>query len=177
MSNLQTVPPPTEDQFRSAFLTVATAANWNRTFHLVDRGLTRAHNRIAQELADLGHEEAARHLLNSPHARTTAYGFPDLVTHHPEHGILIAELKSDRKQSKPTPDQWEWLIAFRASLTPPDNPYAKSRVHLWRPAHWPAIHTQLGLYETPVHCLCPVCQDQTPALAPPRRPRHSRSRR
>lgn len=177
MTTLQRLPTPTEDQFRNTLITVATAANWQKIFHLVDRGLNRSHNRIAQELADLGHQEAASHILNSPHARTTSFGFPDFVAHHEDHGILIAELKSDRRESKPTPEQWDWLIAFRQSLTPPDNPYAKSRVHLWRPVHWPAINTQLGLHEAPANCPCPVCQDRKPALAQPRKPRRPRGQR
>lgn len=49
-------------------------------------------------------------------------GFPDLVMAHPAHGIIIAELKSQKGRISEA--QLEWAIALRESV----------RVRFWRPS-------------------------------------------
>ena len=171
--DLTTPRAPTEDQFLHSLISVAQAAGWTQLFHLVDRGRNSQQRELARELRGMGQtlaDSAADLVDRSAHARVTSFGFPDLVGSHPEHGILIAELKSDRAGSKPTPEQWQWLLDFAACLLPPDNPHAPGRVHLWRPKDWPAINTQLGLADAPNRCECPVCTGLIPPLAKPRRP-------
>lgn len=58
-------------------------------------------------------------------------GFPDLVlVRGPE--LVIAELKVN---SKVTPEQQEWLLAFGG---------AGAKVFVWRPKNWPEIEATLG---------------------------------
>lgn len=49
-------------------------------------------------------------------------GFPDLVMAHPSHGIIIAELKSQKGRISEA--QLEWAIALRESV----------KVRFWRPS-------------------------------------------
>jgi len=49
-------------------------------------------------------------------------GFPDLVMAHPAHGVIIAELKSQKGRISEA--QLEWAIALRKSV----------KVRLWRPS-------------------------------------------
>ena len=49
-------------------------------------------------------------------------GFPDLVMAHPAHGMIIAELKSQKGRISEA--QLEWAIALRESV----------RVRFWRPS-------------------------------------------
>lgn len=58
-------------------------------------------------------------------------GYPDLTLAHPKHGIIIAELKTDRGRC--TPQQNRWLDTLTTATSD------KVRIHLWRPADWPAI--------------------------------------
>ena len=153
----------TEDQFLQSILAVAKAAHWT-PFHILDNGNNRRRHALADQARDAGNDELADALSRPGHARVTARGYPDLTLRHSERGVIIAELKSDRRSSKPTTEQWEWLMAFKSSMTPPDNPCARYRVHLWRPKDWPAIETQFGLAVPPTHCACPVCQHETPPL-------------
>jgi hypothetical protein len=54
-------------------------------------------------------------------------GFPDLVLAHPEKGVIIAELKSQK--GRVSESQMEWILALRSEL----------RVHLWRPSDFDSI--------------------------------------
>lgn len=164
----------TEQEFLATLIEVARAASWI-PFHVIDIGNNRRDYALARQALESGNEELALAISRSRHARVTAVGFPDLGLRHAEHGVIFAELKSDDPASKPTLEQWEWLIALRASLTLPFNTYAPSRAHLWRPRHWPAIETQLGLYTTPARCECPVCLNEMPPLQ--KRPTGRRNRR
>ena len=164
----------TEAEFLNTLLEAARANNWV-PFHVVDKGHTRRTYAQAQQARKAGDDELARSIMRGGHARVTATGFPDLSLRHARHGILIAELKSDDPASRPTTEQWAWLSAYRKDLAPPDNSYAASRAHLWRPADWPAIETQLGLVTSGQQCQCPVCRDETPPLqSKPRRRQQKR---
>lgn len=146
----------TEKTFQHTLLSAARAAGWT-CFHVVDTGRSARHRALAQEARNSGHDALVQSISQAGHARVTAFGFPDLVMRHDQHGILVAELKSDRPSSQPTAAQWDWLHALNRSLQPPANPYAPGRAHLWRPRDWPAIATQLGLAEPAVPCHCPLC--------------------
>lgn len=52
-------------------------------------------------------------------------GFPDLVLAHAVHGVIVAELKSDR--GTPEPEQKDWLNRLA---------WADLRVYVLRPRHW-----------------------------------------
>lgn len=168
--------PTTEPQFLNSLIETARAAGWI-PFHVVDAGNNRQRHALTRQAQADGNEELARAISRAGHARVTAVGFPDLILRHAQHGLLVAELKSDDPKSRPFPEQWDWLLAFASCLTPPDNPYAASRAHLWRPADWPAIDTQLGLYDTPGYCRCPVCSGDPPPLGPTPDRRRQRSAR
>ena len=153
----------TEDAFLQTVLAVSKAASWI-PFHIMDTGNNRQRHALANQARQAGNHDIAEALTRRGHARVTARGYPDLSIRHAKHGVIIAELKSDSRSSKPSVEQWEWLMAFRDSMAPPDNPYARYRVHLWRPKDWPAIETQFGLAVPPSYCMCPVCQHETPPL-------------
>ena len=155
-----------EADFQKQVSELARTLGWDQQFHVVDQGLNRQTIATAQRLREQGEEAAAAGIMRAGHSRVTAPGFPDLALSHPEKGVLFAELKSDRTNAKPTPEQWLWLLRLRDSLRPPDNAYAPGRVHLWRPRDWDAVITQLGNPLDPQACICPVCRDETPPLAP-----------
>lgn len=52
-------------------------------------------------------------------------GYPDITIVHPRHGVIWAELKSDRRNHKATAEQMHWLGLLRE---------AGMRAFLWRPA-------------------------------------------
>lgn len=64
-------------------------------------------------------------------------GFPDIVLSHPDHGLIIAELKSAK--GRYGPGQKEWVD----SLVPLDRPGSEVLIELWRPADWPWIEIAL----------------------------------
>lgn len=148
---------PTEKEFQDTFLQVAEAGSWHRRFHVIDQGASTHTRRIIAQLRQAGMHEAAELVARTGRPKVTAPGFPDWNLQHDQHGIIVAELKSDRASSNATDEQWAWLIAYAYSLRPPDNPYAPSRAHLWRPQHWPAIETQLHVTPDPKPCQCDVC--------------------
>ena len=149
---------PQERDFEKIFVQAAEAGGWNRRFHVIDQGTNAATRRIIAELRQAGFSKAAGMVARIGQRRVTAKGFPDWSLYHDTHGIIIAELKSDRPGSKATPDQWAWLTWYAKSLEKPGNPYAPSRAHLWRPRHWPAIETQFRLTASPAYCYCDVCE-------------------
>ena len=149
---------PTEKEFQETFIQVAQAGGWNRRFHIIDQGPNSSTRRMIAELRQAGMKEAAEMVARIGYRRVTAKGFPDWNLCHDVHGIIVAELKSDRASSKPDPDQMGWLIAFAMSFKPPENSYAPSRAHLWRPQHWQAIETQLYVTDNPAHCYCVICE-------------------
>jgi len=65
-------------------------------------------------------------------SKRSAPGFPDLVLARPPL-LIVAELKVGR--NLPTPEQGEWLSAFRE---------AGVRAVVWRPADWPEIERTLA---------------------------------
>ena len=147
----------TEAQFEQTFREVAAAAGYVNQFHVLNRSLTGQVQQILAVLQNAGMHEAASMLRRVGHAKVTSSGFPDWVLRHETHGICIAELKSDRRDAQPTEDQIDWLRSFAVSLRPPGNPHAPSRAHVWRPQHWSAIETQLGLMTSPTPCPCQIC--------------------
>ena len=149
---------PTEKEFQETFIEVAQAAGWKRRFHVIDQGPNSSTRRMITELRQAGMKEAAEMVARIGYRRVTAKGFPDWNLCHDIHGIIVAELKSDRPNSKADQDQMGWLVAFAKSFRPPDNPYAPSRAHLWRPQHWQAIETQLYATSNPAHCHCDICE-------------------
>ena len=155
----------TEKDFQDTFVDAAIAAGWTKRFHVVDYGPNANTHRMIEALSQKGMNEAAILVQRIGRRRVTDKGFPDWCLSHPQHGVIIAELKSDRNGSKPTPEQWEWLTALAGSMQPPANDYAASRVHLWRPSDWKAITTQLGCADVPAVCLCPVCLEVTKKAA------------
>ena len=155
--------PATERLFQDSLIATARAAGWV-AFHIIDTGRGPKSYALEHQAKDLGLDEMADAIARQSHSRVTAWGHPDLALRHANHGVIVAELKSDNPRSRPTPEQWEWLLSYRSSLTPPDNAYAPSRAHLWRPKDWPAIETQLNLAVTPIPCVCPVCREETPPL-------------
>ena len=150
---------PTEKEFQNTFIEVAQAAGWERRFHVIDQGPNSSTRRMIAELRQAGMKGAAEMVARIGYRRVTAKGFPDWNLCHDIHGIIVAELKSDRPTSKADQDQMGWLIAFAKSFRPPDNPYAPSRAHLWRPQHWQAIETQLYATSNPAHCHCDICEE------------------
>ena len=56
-------------------------------------------------------------------SRRSVAGFPDLLMLHPQHGQIVAELKTEK--GKLTPQQANWLLAFEA---------AGLAAAIWRPA-------------------------------------------
>ena len=153
-----TAPPENEREFEATFVRVAEAGQWHRRFHVIDQGPNANTRNIIAQLKQSGLDEAASIVGRIGYRRVTAKGFPDWFLCHDAYGVIVAELKSDRRDSNPTPDQWRWLTALARSMSPPENPYAASRVHLWRPQHWPAIETQLYVTNNPAPCNCHVCQ-------------------
>lgn len=82
----------------------------------------------------------------TPGSGTLAKGFPDLVAFHPEHGILVAELKSEKGRMRP--EQVEARHAIEAAMTAvaragatlydpthqgPANVLRRLRYRIWRP--------------------------------------------
>ena len=61
-------------------------------------------------------------------SRRSPAGFPDLVALHRRHGLVFAELKSERGAVRVA--QRRWLDALREG---------GQRAYLWRPADWPEI--------------------------------------
>ena len=63
-------------------------------------------------------------------------GFPDLVlAHQPCGRLIVAELKTNNRQSRPTPEQKFWLKAFKTTATP---------TFIWRPTDYPLIEQLLS---------------------------------
>lgn len=60
--------------------------------------------------------------------RSDGRGFPDLVLVHPRHGVVFAELKTQK--GRQTPDQVKWENNIKAS---------GHRYLLWRPSNLDAI--------------------------------------
>lgn len=147
----------TEKQFENTFRKMAQAAGYHDQFHVVDRGANARVMAVVAELRQRGMHEAAELVARAGHNKVTSAGFPDWNLRHETEGILVAELKSDRKGANAEPEQINWLRGFAISMRPPNNPYAPGRAHLWRPRHWPAIETQLGLVVTPTQCECEIC--------------------
>lgn len=147
-----------ESEFRNTLVATAKAAQWRDAFHVIDVGPSAYSRRLTSNLRNAGMNDAADLVSRTVTPRVTASGFPDLNLRHDSLGIIVAELKSDRTNSRPTAKQIDWLLTFAYSLRPPTNPYAPSRAHLWRPAHWPAIDTQLGLSVDPTECTCYICK-------------------
>ena len=117
------------------------------------------------------------HIIDAKaHARVTAEGWPDIFAIHPQHGLLVAELKTET--GRVTAAQYDWLDDLRQHLPPPANRYAASRAHLWRPRDADAIATQAGVSGAATVCRCPVCEANRAgrpiirsSLSPPRRNR------
>ena len=151
-------PTQTEKEFENTFREVADAAGYKDQFHVIDRGATRRIRAVIADLRNRGLHEAAQAVASVSHSKVTSRGYPDYTLRHQQYGIMIAELKSDRKDANPEPEQIDWLRSFAITLRPPDNPYAPGRAHLWRPQHWPAIETQFGLVTTPTCCRCEICE-------------------
>ena len=147
-----------EKEFQETLTQVAKAGKWNRLFHVIDQGPNAATTSIAKQLHAAGMHEAAALVERIGYRRVTAKGYPDWTLSHDQHGIIVAELKSDSKSSKATDDQKAWLLSFARSMRPPENEYAPSRTHLWRPQHWPAIETQLYVTMSDSHCYCDICE-------------------
>jgi hypothetical protein len=61
-------------------------------------------------------------------------GFPDVLLLR-GNALIAAELKVGR--NKATPEQMEWLLAFRRV-------YGQVRDYIWRPTDWPEIESILG---------------------------------
>lgn len=59
-------------------------------------------------------------------------GFPDLVLVHPDHGVVYAELKSER--GKVRPEQVTWINLLRD---------AGQQAFVWRPSDWPFVERVL----------------------------------
>ena len=64
-------------------------------------------------------------------------GFPDIVLAHPDHGLIVAELKTARGRLGPGQQEWQ------DDLVPLDRPGSKVLIELWRPADWSAIELAL----------------------------------
>ena len=156
--NNQAAARETEKQFQDTFREMADAAGFHDQFHVVDTGITAQVRAVVADLRRRGLHEAAEMVARIGHNRVTSSGFPDWNLRHETEGILVAELKSDRRGANPTEEQIGWLRSFAISLRPPNNPYAPGRAHLWRPQHWPAIETQFGLVATPTYCHCEICE-------------------
>lgn len=62
-------------------------------------------------------------------------GYPDITAAHPQHGIILAELKS--ATGTLTDEQRDWL----STLANHDRPAAQILIEVWRPEDWPAIET------------------------------------
>lgn len=58
-------------------------------------------------------------------SRKNNAGFPDLVMAHDDHGVLFAELKSQKGRFRP--EQEVWLGRLRKD---------DQRVYVWRPSDW-----------------------------------------
>ena len=146
-----------ERAFEKTFRATADAAGWHDPFHVIDQGQNARIRALIAQLHGQGMHEAAELLGRIGRTRVTSAGYPDWTLKHTQYGIIVAELKSDRRDAKATDEQIDWLQHFALSLRPPDNPYAPGRAHLWRPRHWPAIDTQFGLVTNPAHCPCAIC--------------------
>lgn len=72
------------------------------------------------------------------YGRRSMKGFPDLVLVRGRR-LIFAELKSDKKSSKPSPDQEIWLEALREVA----RYWVDMEVYLWRPRDWPEIVEEL----------------------------------
>lgn len=149
--------PERESEFEDTFRQIAAAAGYEDQFHVLNRGGGREIAAAAAALRSAGMPDMARRIERVGYAKVTSAGHPDWSLGHPQNGILIAELKSDRRGAGPTDDQIRWLHHYAVSLRPPNNGHAPGRSHLWSPKHWPAIETQFGLIVEPVACPCRIC--------------------
>ena len=63
----------------------------------------------------------------------TAVGFPDLVLAHREHGVIFAELKTDRGDTSDAQIGWMCVLLK-----------AGQEHHFWRPSDWPEIERTIA---------------------------------
>ena len=73
-------------------------------------------------------------------SRRSEPGYPDLTLVHPQHGLIFAELKTEK--GRVSPEQREWLEVLSAVAFP----YPLISVYTWRPRHWAdrTIHEALN---------------------------------
>lgn len=61
-------------------------------------------------------------------SRRSQAGFPDLVLVHQQHGVLYAELKSEK--GKVSPSQQHWLLSLSLAGQP---------AFVWKPSDWSLV--------------------------------------
>lgn len=86
--------------------------------------------RIVTDTAQLG-GWAVYHTHDS---RRSPRGFPDLALARPPY-LVTAELKTDARASRPTPEQRDWLTVLAAC--------SEHHAYLWRPADWLGVQALL----------------------------------
>ena len=73
------------------------------------------------------------HTYHTHDSRRSDKGFPDLVLVHPDHGLIFAELKTEKGRVRP--EQWEWIWRLEK---------AGERVFVWRPSYWDEVQAVLN---------------------------------
>lgn len=94
-------------------------------------------------------------------SRKSEPGFPDLILANGVR-IVVAELKSDRKGARVSPEQTWWLVAFAG---------ADIETYLWTPVDFNDIHVVLRSTTAPegiASRVTPAAPQRSSALAVPR---------
>lgn len=74
------------------------------------------------------------HIYHTYDSRRSDIGFVDLVLVHPKHGILFAEIKTDKGRT--TPEQDAWIDAINVASAAHGGPRIAV---VWRPSDWDRI--------------------------------------